>query len=125
RLGPAIVERAILRWHVEGAVRRVSAQEAEEGRLGIRCNEGKRLFEEDVGAIALELRGHAIREIGVVEIVIAPPVGCLAETSTAVDDACLKSAILWAIGIAIAEVPFAEDAGAPTRFAQRVRKRPF
>ena len=78
-----------------------------------------------VRAKSLEPLQLAIYPIGIVEIIIAPIVWCLANTARAMIDGVLKAAILGAKWISVTEVPFTEDSSSVTVIAKNICHRHF
>ena len=124
-LGQAFIAGLVARFDIVRMMWRIGADKAEEGLARVRFDEVLRLAEKDVGAIARKRGRDAVHQIGVVEIVVAPPVGALADPATAVTDRGLKSAVLRAIRVFVAQVPFAEQACAVARLAEGVGQGPL
>ena len=68
----------------------------------------------DIGAVTGETPVLAVDDIGIVKIVVAPIIRGLADSAGFVVDGVLESAVFRAEGIAVAEMPFAEQAGGIT-----------
>ena len=115
----------IARFDVERAVRGIGGDITEEGLVGIFCYKPHALAKEHVGAIALIGGRNAILKIGVIKVVVAPMVAGIADTATGVVDRFVESTLVRAEGLAVAEVPFAEMAGAITGCRQCVGQGPF
>ena len=92
-------------------MRHVGGKVAEEGAVLVGANEFERLVEPHVGAVALELLGLAVAEVGVVEVVVSPVIGAVADGAAAVVEGLLESPVLGPEGITVAQVPLAEHAG--------------
>ncbi|MCY3737110.1 MAG: hypothetical protein OXG13_11945 [Gemmatimonadaceae bacterium] len=81
-------------------------------------DEAQALAEEHVGAVAVELSRFAVDVVGVVEVVVAPGVADVADAAAVVVDGALEAALVGAEGLAVAQVPLAELAGAVARLSQ-------
>ncbi len=121
----ASVGRAVARLHVVGAMRSVGRDGAEEGVVPVALEEAQRLAEPDVGAVALEVPGFPVDGVGVVEVVVSPVVGGLADASAAVGDHLVEAAVLRPVGRAVAQVPLAEQAGPVAAGPKGVGERQF
>src|SRR6185503_1664908 len=83
------------------------------------------LGEEDIRAVALELRRNAVDRIHVVEVIVSPVIGSLADAASAMDQSVFKPAKLRQVRITVAKVPLAEDPGVVAMILQHRRQRPF
>jgi len=77
----------------------------------VRLNEFHSLVEPDIGAISVVRPGLSIVKVGVVEIIIPPKIGGLADAAALMGHDMLESAIKGTIRIIVAKVPFPEHSG--------------
>ena len=110
----------VLIWRVERTVRCVGWQVGKERliRIGAPLDPVDGVVEENVGAVAGEGFALAVPAVRVVEVVVPPVIRYGADLRGGEPQGLLKAAILRAIRVIIAEVPFAEDAGAVALFTQ-------
>ena len=92
-------------------MRRVRGNVEKEGLLLIFLHEADRLLKPNVGAVAVKLLELPVSFIGVVKVVVPPVVGRLPDSAASMPDDILKSAILWAMGRVVTEMPFPDHAG--------------
>ena len=84
-------------------------------------DEVERTVEVDVGAIAFGLNLLVVAEengVGVAAIVFSR-LGWLTQAAAKVDESLLETLVGWTHGVAVAQVPFAEDAGLVSSIAER------
>ena len=98
---------------VKRAVRRVERDVGEEGFFGggLLADEAVRLGEKHVGAKTLGGDDAAVVKITAVEVGVVPEIGRLADPAAAVIVDLGETAVLRAVGVVVAEVPLAEQAG--------------
>ena len=65
----------------------------------------------DIGAEAFGGDDFAVVKVGAIEIGVVPDVGGLADSAAAVSVNFGEATVLGAVGVVVAEVPFAEHAG--------------
>jgi len=106
-------------------VGRVARDVAEEALVLVFLDKLHALGEEDVTAEALELLELAVHRVGVVEVVVAPVVGGVADAAAPVRDGVLEAALVRAEGLGVAEVPLAEVPGPVAGLLERVGERPL
>ena len=123
--GGAAVRLDVVRLDVERSVRRVGGDVTEEGPVRVFFDEAPALAEEHVRAVPLVLRGDAVPEVGVVEVVVAPGVPRVADAAARVVDGFAKAALVRPVGRAVAEVPLAEVPGAVAGPGKRVSEGPL
>ena len=66
-------------------------------------------IEPNVGAETFKSLVLSVDDVSVIEIVVAPIIGCLADAAGFVVNAVLEAPVFRAIGIAVAEMPFTEQ----------------
>ena len=81
--------------YVEGTVRCVGGDIAEEGRVATVFNEFFGFVKPDVRAVASEFFGYAVAEVRIVEIGIAPVVRGLVYAAAAVVNNRVKAPVMW------------------------------
>ena len=106
-------------------VRRVGGDVAEEGPVLILFNEPHRPVEKDVGAVSGLLGRRTVVPVGVVEIIVSPLIGRLRDSAAAVHENFVKPLILRPTGEIVAEMPFAEAAGAVSALGEYFCNRDF
>ena len=94
-------------------VRRGGRQIAEEAlaRLRFPAHPPHGLAEEHVGRVAGESAPPAVVPVGVVEVIVVPEIRRGADVRRRIPERLVKAPVLRAIGIIVAQMPFAEDAG--------------
>jgi len=92
-------------------VRGVGRDVAKERPILVFLDEANRPVKPDVGAIAGVLGRHAVVEIRVVEVVVAPVVRRLADSAATVDQHFMEPLILRPAGVVVAQVPFSKNRG--------------
>ena len=90
-----------MRLDVEGAVRGIGGDIAEEGFAGILLDKAQALTEEYVGAVAGVGGGYAVVVVGVVEIVVAPGIAGIADAAPSVIDGLVEAALVGAVGLRV------------------------
>ena len=121
----ALIGLGVFLGAIKRAVRRIRHDVGEERLILIGFDKFDTLIKPVVRAKSLEALQLAIHPIGIVEIVIAPIVWCLANTARAMIDGVLKTAILGAKWISVTEVPFAKDSSGVTVIAKNICHRHF
>ena len=116
----AVVEFAVVIGYVEGTVRRVGGDVAEEGCVAAVFDKFFGFVKPDVRAVASEFFRYAVAEVRVVEIGIAPVVRSLVYAAAAVVNDRVKAPVMWVKWIVVAQVPFAKHAGAISRCFEKV-----
>ncbi len=92
-------------------MRGIGGDVAEEGSIPMSFDEFQGLVEPNIGAIALIRSVAFMGPVGIIKIVVAPIIGRIPDTAPAVGHHFLKASILGAIGIVIAQMPLAKNAG--------------
>ena len=108
----------ILRLHKERAVRCIGRDVGEERLVFVALDKRCRFAKEDVGAITFVFCRHTVAPIGIVEIVVVPPVRALADSAGGVANSIIKTLVFRAQRIIVAEMPFAEHAARIAAFLQ-------
>ena len=106
-------------------VRRVGGKVNEERPILVLVDELQGVVEPDVGAVAGNLLGLAVAEVDVVEVVVTPVVGPLTDAAPAVAEDVVETLVLRAVRVVIAQVPFAEHAGAVAGRLEHLGHRDF
>src|SRR5205085_1343190 len=89
----------VLLGHVVRGMRRVGGEVAEERAVLVSFHELQGCIEENIRAVALEFFELAIVPERIVEIMVAPNIGSVADAAAAEGEDLVEAAILWTIGI--------------------------
>ena len=117
--GIAVLLRIAVRHQVP-EVGRVGRNVAEEGFVAVLADEADGLIEPHVGTVSLVKLPMPVVHVDVVETVVAPVVGILPDTAAPVDDALLEAAEHRMVGVAVTEMPLAENARAVAVLAEEL-----
>ncbi len=102
------------------AVRGVGAEINEERLVAVLHlgDEALSIIKKHIGAKTLDRHGFAVVKIGAIKVGVVPKIGRLPHAATTVAQHFLKAAILRAVRIVVAQVPFAKHAGVVTAIAE-------
>ena len=105
---------------MHGAVRRVGTEVHEERFFAVfhLGDEALGIIKKDISAKALRRHGFAVVKIGTIKVGVIPEIRRLAHAAATVSKHLLKAAILRAIRIVVAQVPFTEHTGMITAIAK-------
>ena len=101
-------------------MRCVRSDETDEGLVLVTINEAHALPEPDIRAVAVELAWLAVDHVGIVKVIILPPVRHLADSASAMRNDLLEAPVLGAIRVVVAQMPFAEETGGVAVFGKHV-----
>ena len=108
-----------------GGLGGVKGEVEEEGFFFVLGDEVLGLGKPDVGGVALEFLVGAVALVGIIELIVAPIIGSLANSSGLVPDDVLEALIHGSAGSVVTEVPLADHASGVACFSKIFSHREF